>query len=256
MKRVSLAGQGMQETAAALDLAIETAFDAVEEARSFAEACRIAEALLFASAEPLSTDAIASRLPGSAPASAVLRTLEKEYAARGVNLVQLAGKWAFRTAEDLGYLLSREAVEPRKLSRAALETLSIIAYHQPVTRTEIEEIRGVSTSRGTLDVLIEARWVRLRGRRKAPGRPVTYGTTEAFLVHFGLNRIDDLPGLDELKGSGFLDGRLPPGFGVPSPSDDPNLRDDEDPLGEDIFAELAEEAANRVEEPLQDDERR
>ena len=169
--------------------------------------------------------------------------------------MRLAGKWAFRTAEDLGYLLSREAVEPRKLSRAALETLSIIAYHQPVTRTEIEDIRGVSTSRGTLDVLIEAGWVRLRGRRKAPGRPVTYGTTEAFLVHFGLNRIDDLPGLDELKGSGFLDGRLPPGFGVPTPSDDPLLRDDEDPLGDDIFAELAEEAANRVEEPLRDEER-
>jgi segregation and condensation protein B len=220
------------------------------DVRAFAEACRIAEALLFASAEPLSAESIASRLPGSVAAMPVIRSLQREYAARGVNLVELAGKWAFRTAEDLGYLLSQEAVEPRKLSRAALETLSIIAYHQPVTRAEIEDVRGVSTSRGTLDVLIETGWVRLRGRRRAPGRPVTYGTTEAFLVHFGLARIDDLPGLDELKGSGFLDGRLPPGFHVPTPSDDPTLRPDEEPLGEDLFTELAEEAANRPVEPL------
>lgn len=227
------------------DLATEHA-----DARAFAEACRIAEALLFASSEPLAAEAVASRLPGSAPVMPVIRALQRDYASRGVNLVELAGKWAFRTAEDLGYLLSREAVEPRKLSRAALETLSIIAYHQPVTRAEIEGIRGVSTSKGTLDVLLEAGWARIRGRRKAPGRPVTYGTTEAFLVHFGLNRIDDLPGLEELKGSGFLDGRLPPGFGVPTPSDDPSLRPDEEPLGEDLFVEIAEAAASQTEEPL------
>jgi segregation and condensation protein B len=234
-------------------LSAEPLRDAVADAadaRAFAEACRIAEALLFASSEPLSADAIASRLPGSVAAMPVIRTLQREYAARGVNLVELAGKWAFRTAEDLGYLLSQESVEPRKLSRAALETLSIIAYHQPVTRAEIEQIRGVSTSRGTIDVLLETGWIRLRGRRKAPGRPVTYGTTEDFLVHFGLARIDDLPGLDELKGAGFIDGRLPPGFGIPVPSDDPTLREDEDPLGDDLFTEVAEEAANRIEEPL------
>jgi segregation and condensation protein B len=220
------------------------------EAHALAEACRIAEALLFASAEPLTLESIASRLPGSVAAVTVLRTLQQEYAPRGVNLIESAGRWAFRTAEDLGWLLSRESVEPRKLSRAALETLSIIAYHQPVTRAEIEEIRGVSMSRGTLDVLLETGWVRLRGRRRTPGRPVTYGTTPAFLDHFGLTRIDDLPGLDELKGAGFLDGRLPPGFSVPMPSDDPSLASDEDPLGEDLFTVLQEEAAGEQPEPL------
>src|SRR6478609_3941824 len=227
--------------------------DVAQEAasvRAFGEACRIGEALLFASAEPLSAEAIASRLPGDVPVMSVIRTLQAEYASRGVNLVELAGKWAFRTAEDLGYLLSREALEPRKLSRAALETLSIVAYHQPVTRAEIEDIRGVSLSRGTLDVLLETGWVRLRGRRKTPGRPVTYGTTDQFLIHFGLSRIDDLPGVDELKGSGFLEGRLPPGFGVPVPSDDPALREDEDPLGDDLFSEIEKDVSSRVDEPL------
>ena len=125
--------------------------------------------------------------------------------ARGVNLVRVAGKWAFRTAEDLAFLLERQAVEQRRLSRAALETLAIIAYHQPVTRAEIEEIRGVSTSKGTLDVLLETGWIKLRGRRRAPGRPVTYGTTEQFLAHFGFDSIQDLPGLAELKGAGLLE---------------------------------------------------
>ena len=137
------------------------------------------------------------------------------------------GKWTFRTASDLSWLMSRETIELRKLSRAAIETLAIIAYHQPVTRTEIEEIRGVSTSKGSIDVLLETGWIRPRGRRKTPGRPVTYGTSEAFLSHFGLDAVSDLPGLQELKGSGLLDGRLPPGFSVPLPSDDPGLRDNE-----------------------------
>ena len=141
--------------------------------------------------------------------------------ARGVNLVRINGKWTFRTAGDLSWLLSKETVETRKLSRAAIETLAIIAYHQPVTRAEIEEIRGVTTSKGSVDVLLETGWIRPRGRRKTPGRPVTYGTNEAFLSHFGLDAVGDLPGLDELKGSGLLDGRLPPGFSVPMPSDDP-----------------------------------
>ena len=132
---------------------------------------------------------------------------------------KVAGKWAFRTAEDLSYLLERYATQERRLSKAALETLSIIAYHQPVTRAEIEEIRGVTTSAGTLDMLMETGWVRLRGRRRAPGRPVTYGTTEAFLSHFGLEGIKDLPGLAELRASGLLDGNLPPDFTVPDPTD-------------------------------------
>jgi segregation and condensation protein B len=161
---------------------------------------------------------------------ATLLRLQQDYAPRGVNLVRVAGKWMFRTANDLTWLLSKETVETRKLSRAAIETLAIIAYHQPVTRTEIEEIRGVSTSKGSVDVLLQTGWIRPRGRRKAPGRPLTYGTTEAFLSHFGLDAVGDLPGLDELKGSGLLDGRLPEGFSVPMPSDDPALREDEDPL--------------------------
>jgi segregation and condensation protein B len=161
---------------------------------------------------------------------AALRQLQAEYAPRGVNLVRVAGKWAFRTATDLAWLLTKESVESKKLSRAAIETLAIIAYHQPVTRAEIEEIRGVAASKGTLDVLLETGWIRPRGRRKTPGRPLTFGTSEAFLTQFGLENLSDLPGLEELKGSGLLDGRLPPGFNVPMPSDDPALREDEDPL--------------------------
>ena len=194
------------------------------------EELRLVEALLFASAEPLDEKTLAARLPQGVDVKSVLQQLQAEYAPRGVNLVRLAGKWAFRTASDLSWLLTKDSVVPRKLSRAAIETLAIVAYHQPVTRAEVEEIRGISAAKGTLDVLLETGWVRPRGRRKAPGRPVTYGTTEAFLSHFGLEALDDLPGLDELKGSGLLDGRLPPGFSVPTPSDDPALRDDEDPL--------------------------
>jgi segregation and condensation protein B len=194
------------------------------------EGLRLLEALLFASSEPLDEKTLAASLPSGIDLRGLLQRLQQEYSARGVNLVRIDGKWTFRTAGDLSWLLTREAVEARRLSRAAIETLAIVAYHQPVTRAEIEEIRGVTTSKGTLDVLLETGWVRLRGRRKAPGRPVTYGTTATFLSHFGLSELGDLPGLDELKGSGLLDGRLPPGFAVPAPSDDPALRDDEDPL--------------------------
>ena len=194
------------------------------------ESVRTIEALLFATPEPVDEKALAARLPEGTDVKALLTQLQEIYSTRGVNLVKVAGKWAFRTSTDLGHLMTREQQEPKKLSRAAIETLAIIAYHQPVTRAEIEAIRGVTISKGTLDVLIETGWARLRGRRKAPGRPVTYGTTEAFLNHFGLNAIDDLPGLDELKGAGFLEGRLPSGFAVPVPSDDPGLHDDEDPL--------------------------
>ncbi len=201
---------------------------AVPEVRP--EELRLLEALLFASAEPLDEKTLAARMPDGVDVRAALDQLRQDYASRGVNLVRIAGKWTFRTAVDLAWLLARDSVEPRKLSRAATETLAIIAYHQPVTRAEIEEIRGVSASRGTLDVLLETGWIRPRGRRKAPGRPITFGTTDAFLSHFGLDSIGDLPGLDELKGTGLLDGRLPPGFTVPMPSDDANLRGDEDPL--------------------------
>ena len=195
-----------------------------------AEELRILEALLFAAEEPLDEKTLAARLPAGIDLRALLGQLQNEYAARGVNLVRVAGKWTLRTASDLAWLLTREALVSRKLSRAAIETLSIVAYHQPVTRAEIEEIRGVTTSKGTLDVLLETGWVRLRGRRKAPGRPVTYGTTEAFLSHFGLEALADLPGLDELKGAGLIEGSLPADFGVPVPSDDPALREDEEPL--------------------------
>jgi segregation and condensation protein B len=194
------------------------------------EKLRVLEALLFAAAEPLDEASLAKHLGAKEGVTLLLEELQSLYSGRGVNLVRVAGKWAFRTAEDLSFLLEHYSVEQRKLSKAALETLAIIAYHQPVTRAEIEEIRGVSTSKGSLDVLLEAGWVRLRGRRRAPGRPVTYGTTEAFLDHFGFDSVRDLPGLAELKGAGLLDSNLPPGFIVPEPDDSVVLREDEEPL--------------------------
>jgi segregation and condensation protein B len=197
---------------------------------SRAEELRLLEAMLFASSEPLDERTLAARLPQGIDVHTALLDLQQEYALRGVNLVRISGKWTFRTASDLAWLLSKESIETRKLSRAAIETLAIIAYHQPVTRAEIEDIRGVTTSKGSVDVLLETEWIRPRGRRKSPGRPVTYGTTEKFLSHFGLDAVGDLPGLEELRGSGLLDGRLPPGFSVPMPSDDPALQVDEDPL--------------------------
>ena len=203
---------------------------AATEAEARPEHLRIIEALLFAASQPLDEKTLKARLPEEVDLRATLNALQAEYASRGVNLVRIGGKWAFRTATDLSWLLTKEAVVPKKLSRAATETLAVIAYHQPVTRAEVEDIRGVVMSRGTFDVLMETGWIRPRGRRKAPGRPITYGTTETFLSHFGLEGLDGLPGLDELKGSGLLDNRLPPGFAVPVPSDDPALRDDEDPL--------------------------
>jgi segregation and condensation protein B len=195
-----------------------------------AEELRILEALLFAADGPLDEKTLAARLPDGADVRALLKQLQKEYEPRGVNLVSVAGKWTLRTANDLAWLLTHESVVTRKLSRAAIETLAIVAYHQPVTRAEIEEIRGVTTSKGTLDVLLETGWIRLRGRRKAPGRPVTYGTNETFLSHFGLEALTDLPGLDELRGAGLVDKTLPADFSVPVPSDDPALREDEEPL--------------------------
>ena len=213
-----------------------------------AEELRILEALLFAATEPLDEKVLASRLPAGTEVRGLLMQLQREYAPRGVNLVRVGGKWTLRTAGDLAWLMTHESVVTRKLSRAAIETLAIVAYHQPVTRAEVEEIRGVSTSKGTLDVLLETGWVRLRGRRKAPGRPVTYGTSETFLSHFGLDALGDLPGLDELKGAGLVDTTMPADFAVPVPSDDPALRDDEESLGpEDIDFGLAP-PAGRAEE--------
>lgn len=205
------------------------------------ECVRLAEAIIFASAQSVSEEELQGRLPEGADVARVVADLEEFYRLRGVNLVRVAGGWAFRTAGDLGFMLARNIVEPRKLSRAAIETLAIIAYHQPMTRAEIEEIRGVSTSRGTLDTLLETGWIRLRGRRRSPGRPVTYGTTKVFLDHFGLDAIGDLPGLEELKGAGLLEGRLPPGMQLALPNDDESLLPDEDPLDEgDLFYGMAD----------------
>ncbi|WP_187437488.1 SMC-Scp complex subunit ScpB [Bradyrhizobium rifense] len=205
------------------------------------EELRLLEALLFASNEPLDTATLAKRMPEGVDVKAALEQLQADYSLRGVNLVRVANKWTFRTAGDLAWLMTRESTETRRLSRAAIEVLAIIAYHQPVTRAEIEEIRGVVTSKGTLDVLLETGWIKPRGRRKTPGRPLTFGTTEDFLSQFTLEQLGDLPGLEELKGTGLLDSRLPTGFSVPTPSDDPQLREDEDPLepGEDLDLALA-----------------
>jgi segregation and condensation protein B len=221
----------MPSASAAVMIAVDNDADApAVSPEAERENLRMVEALLFAAAEPLAAEEIAGRLPEGADVPGLLSELKETYAARGVNLVQVAGKWAFRTASDLSFLLSREAVEQRRMSRPALETLAIIAYHQPVTRADIEEIRGVTTSPGTLDVLLETGWIRMRGRRRTPGRPITYGTTEAFLSHFGLDTVADLPGVEELRGAGLLDPRVPASFSVPEPSASEELAADEDPL--------------------------
>ncbi|WP_373084513.1 SMC-Scp complex subunit ScpB [Sneathiella sp.] len=168
------------------------------------EHIRMAEALLFAASEPLDEATLQARLPEGADLRAILETLENQYRHRGVNLTRIAGKWLLLTASDLSWMLEEEREVTRRLSRAALETLAIIAYHQPATRAEIEEIRGVGLSRGTMDVLFDAGWIRPRGRRRTPGRPVTYGITEEFLIHFGLDDIKDLPGFEEMKAAGLL----------------------------------------------------
>jgi segregation and condensation protein B len=191
------------------------------------EHLRMIEALLFAASEPLDEKALSSSLPEGANLKALLSELQGLYEGRGVTLVNVAGKWQFRTAPDLAFLLRREKPEQRRLSRAAIETLAIIAYHQPVTRAEIEDIRGVALSKGTLDALMEVGWIKIRGRKRTPGRPVTYGTTDSFLVHFGLESVSHLPGVDELKAAGFLEALPPSGLDVPSPSDE--LAPDEDP---------------------------
>ena len=189
---------------------------------------RQVEALLFAAAEPLSLQDLEQRLGSQADVTGALAALSTRYAHRGVQLQCVAGRWRLATAADLAPLLQERREEPRRLSRAAMETLAVIAYHQPVTRAEIDAVRGVSLSRGTLDVLLEVGWVRLRGRRRSPGRPVTYATTDSFLEHFGLPALADLPGASEMKAAGLLSLDLPPGFSVPTPGA-PKAAD-EDPL--------------------------
>lgn len=219
---------------------------------------RMVEALLFAASEPLDEASLTAHLPAGIDVAPILAELVREYAHRGVHLQRIAGKWAFRTAPDLAFLLRRESEREKRLSRAAIETLAIIAYHQPVTRAEIEDIRGVSVSKGTLELLLETEWIHPRGRRRSPGRPLTFGTTPAFENHFGLASIKDLPGLDELRAAGLLDARLPPDFRVDIPDPD-SVRDDEDPLDpEDLLDSLDEAEISNViagpglREPLDD----
>ena len=183
-----------------------------------AEIERRVEALLFAAAGPLSLAEIARRLPEGADAGQAIAALRARYGGRGVELVCVADRWAFRTAQDLAFIMTEQRDEPRKLSKAALETLAIIAYHQPTTRAEIENVRGVSLSKGTLDLLLEMGMVRLRGRRRTPGRQVTYGTTEHFLEHFGLAHLADLPGAADMRAAGLLDLSLPADFLTPDPA--------------------------------------
>lgn len=218
---------------AKLIAAIETEMDAEsengagEKPEVNPEHLRMIEALLFAAGEPLDQKALSTSLPEGADVPGLVATLQAAYENHGVTLCCVAGKYQFRTASDLAFLLRKEQPEQKRLSRAAIETLAIIAYHQPVTRAEIEDIRGVVMSKGTIDILMEIGWVKIRGRKRTPGRPVTYGTTEAFLVQFGLESVTHLPGLDELKAAGFLEAIPPSGFDVPNPSD--VLTADEDP---------------------------
>jgi segregation and condensation protein B len=196
---------------------------------------RLIEALLFAAAEPLSLEDIAARLPEGADVGGILLDLEAAYRNRGVNVVRVAGKWTLRTAPDITPRLLLERTVSRKLSRAAIETLAIVAYHQPVTRGEIEEIRGVALSKGTLDTLMEAGWIKPRGRRQSPGRPATWVTTEAFLNQFGLDSLADLPGAEELKAAGLLD--LRPGASLGETVED----GDEERDAEEELASLPED---------------
>ena len=186
---------------------------------TFQDALRRAEAVLFASDKPISAEDLTQTLPPGADIGEVLMQLKKDYENRGVQLVEVAGAWRFQTASDLAFLFEEIREEERKLSKAALETLAIIAYCQPVSRAEIEDVRGVAVSKGTLDVLMELKWVRVRGRRRTPGRPVVYGTTDTFLEHFGLESIEAMPGRDDMKAAGLLSPDIPADFDMPVPSD-------------------------------------
>ncbi len=191
----------------------------IDSAPIYDDALRRAEAVLFAAEEPLSAEQLTEILPQDADVADVLMRLQKMYDGRGVTLVEVAGRWRFQTAGDLSFLFEETRDEEYKLSKAAMETLAIIAYSQPVTRAEIEDVRGVAVSRGTLDALLEVKWIRLRGRRRSPGRPVTYGTTDAFLEHFGLDALESLPGKEEMRAAGLLSASIPDDFDMPRPSD-------------------------------------
>jgi len=205
----------------------ESSIESLFEAPPLAEQERMIEAILFAVAEPMTSKQLADRLPHGCEVPEALAYLRKRYEGRGVRLVKSGDGWAFRTAPDLSFLMEKETVEVRKLSRAGVETLAIIAYHQPTTRAEIEEIRGVSVSRGTLDMLLELGWIKLGRRRMSPGRPVTFIVTQEFLDHFGLETSRDLPGIKELRAAGILDNRPPPGVAADVEEDDED-RDQDD----------------------------
>ncbi|MEO1153781.1 MAG: SMC-Scp complex subunit ScpB [Pseudomonadota bacterium] len=209
------------------------------EAPPTGEQERMVEAILFASAEPVTVADLNARMPHGADAATALEALRKRYEGRGVQVVKVGDAWAIRTAADLGFLMQKETVETRKLSRAAIETLAIVAYHQPVTRAEIEEIRGVSVSRGTIDQLLELEWIRLGRRRMTPGRPVTFVVTQGFLDHFGLESARDLPGLKELRSAGLLDNRPPPGEGTEDETEDDQT---------DMFEETPENPGSDIEQ--------
>jgi segregation and condensation protein B len=203
---------------------------------------RMVEALLFAAEEPLDEASLAKRLPEGVDLAAALEELRGEYETRGVLLDKVAGRWAFFTAPDMAFLLQEHRQVVRKLSRAALETLAIISYHQPITRAEIESVRGVSLSRGTLELLLETGWIRMRGRRRTPGRPLTYGTTDDFLIHFSLDQLSDLPGVAELKAAGLLEIQAPSGMQIlplggvdGNGAEDPLTPDDD---GSDLISDL------------------
>jgi len=235
--RVDKAAAGIEASVVSLTERLSTS----PSDKTIEQEMRLLEALLFAAVEPIDVETLRDRMPEEADVGALLARLVRDYAGRGVNLVRVANRWRFQTAPDLEPHLVDIKEAPRKLSKAALETLAIISYHQPVTRAEIEDVRGVAVSKGTVDVLMELGWIRLRGRRRTPGRPVTYGTTENFLAHFNLETIADLPGRDDLKAAGLLDPRLPKDFEMPEPMMPDDLTADEAPLDEQEDPEFFED---------------
>lgn len=242
--RVNRATAGIEDGVVQLHERLKTGGDIERDVR-------LLEALLFAAVEPIDIKTLRSKMPEDADVGALLARLARDYEGRGVNLVRVASCWRFQTAPDLSGHLVEVKEARRKLSNAALETLAIVAYHQPVTRAEIEDVRGVAVSKGTLDVLMEMGWLRLRGRRRSPGRPVTYGTTDGFLAHFNLEEISDLPGQEDLKAAGLLDPRLPKDFEMPTPMMADNLDMDEDPMdddddGPDFFEDFLDEGETKL----------
>ena len=232
--RINKAAAGIEADVVSLTERLKTGGDVDGDLRQL-------EALLFAAVEPIDIQTLRERMPEDADVGALLARLVRDYEGRGINLVRVADRWRFQTAPDLEHHLTDIKETRRKLSNAALETLAIVAYHQPVTRAEIEDVRGVAVSKGTLDVLMELGWLRLRGRRRTPGRPVTYGTTTGFLAHFNLETISDLPGREDLKAAGLLDPRLPKDFEMPEPMMVDDLSGDEDPLEDEADTEFFED---------------